>query len=455
MSSNQIAVSVSNLGKCYQIYDRPQDRLKQSLVPRMRRLFGQSAPNYYREFWALREVSFEILKGETIGIIGRNGSGKSTLLQLICGTLSPTSGTVETVGRVAALLELGSGFNPEFTGRENVYLNGSVLGMSQDAIDARFDDIARFADIGQFIEQPVKTYSSGMMVRLAFAVIAHVDPDVLIVDEALAVGDAVFVQKCNRFIRDFVKKGTLLFVSHSMQSILDLCDRSLWLRDGVVCGDGTAIDVVRDYNAYVHQQITADKTVSVVKKAYKGKRDEPSGKETEVTKLLSESNHKFRITLFGFDFNSAYWGVGGAEIVHMDLRDESGEIKNTLEGCGTIEVRVHCRARVDLSRPIVGISLRNHRGVELISENSNLTYYHSPPPAITQNTTFRADFKFFLPYLPTGEYSFGAAIADGTQDKFVQLHRRDDALRFTVLSSHLVYGMFGMPLKECRIVPIE
>ena len=187
-----IAISVQNLSKCFQIYDNPRDRLKQFVLPRMQR----EPKQYFREFWALKDVSFEIKKGETVGIVGRNGSGKSTLLQLICGTLNPTGGSVQTNGRIAALLELGSGFNPEFTGRENVYMNAAVLGLSKSEVDARFDDIAAFAEIGQFIEQPVKTYSSGMTVRLAFSIAINVDPEILIVDEALSVGDELFQRKC-------------------------------------------------------------------------------------------------------------------------------------------------------------------------------------------------------------------------------------------------------------------
>ena len=192
--SFDIAIKIQNLSKCYQIYEKPQDRLKQSIFGRVRNILGKSDKVFFREFWALKGVSFEVKKGETVGIVGRNGSGKSTLLQLICGTLNPSSGKIEVNGRVAALLELGSGFNPEFNGRENVYLNAALLGLNKDEIDRKYGDIVAFADIGDFIDQPVKTYSSGMMVRLAFSVIAHVDADILIVDEALAVGDAVFTQ---------------------------------------------------------------------------------------------------------------------------------------------------------------------------------------------------------------------------------------------------------------------
>ena len=233
MSSEEIAVRVANLSKCYEMYGRPQDRLKQSIYPRLRRLARRPPKQYYREFWALKDISFEVRKGETIGVIGRNGSGKSTLLQIICGTLAPTSGTVETNGRVAALLELGSGFNPEFTGRENVFMNGAVLGLNEEEISARFDDIAAFADIGEFIEYPMKTYSSGMMVRLAFAVSVCVKPDILVVDEALAVGDMAFQQKCFQQLADLRENDTtVLLVTHDIMLTRNYCSRVMYLERG-------------------------------------------------------------------------------------------------------------------------------------------------------------------------------------------------------------------------------
>lgn len=204
--STPLSISVNNLSKCFQVYDNPKARLKQAI--------WRGRRQYYKEFWALQGVNFDLSKGESLGVIGRNGSGKSTLLQLICGTLTPTSGRVETHGRIAALLELGSGFNPEFTGLENVFLNASMLGLSKEETNTRLDDILAFADIGDFVNQPVKAYSSGMAVRLAFAVIAHVSADILIVDEALSVGDVFFNQKCMRFINRFRENGSLLFVIH-------------------------------------------------------------------------------------------------------------------------------------------------------------------------------------------------------------------------------------------------
>lgn len=252
MSSNQIAIKVENLSKCYHIYDQPQDRLKQAIIPRIRSLIRKQPKNYFHEFWALQNISFDIKKGETVGIIGRNGSGKSTLLQLICGTLTPTSGTVQTTGRIAALLELGSGFNMEFTGRENVYLNGAVLGLSQEDIKARFDDIVAFADIGDFIDQPVKMYSSGMVVRLAFAVAINVDPQILVVDEALSVGDELFQRKCYARIEQIRKNGaTILFVSHSTSIIVQLCDRAILLENGKQLLDGSPQQVTKQYHRLI------------------------------------------------------------------------------------------------------------------------------------------------------------------------------------------------------------
>jgi len=233
MSFNEVAIRTTNLSKCYNIYDKPIDRLKQSIIPKVFKLLRGPRRTYYREFWALKDLNIEVVRGETLGVIGRNGSGKSTLLQLICRTLTPTTGHIEANGRIAALLELGTGFNPEFNGRDNIFLNGAILGLSKDEIDARFDAIVDFADIGEFLEQPVKFYSSGMVVRLAFAVQAMVDPDIFVVDEALAVGDELFQRKCFRRLETLKKNGTtILFVSHSTHQIIELCDRALLLDQG-------------------------------------------------------------------------------------------------------------------------------------------------------------------------------------------------------------------------------
>ena len=262
--SSEVAIRVSGLSKCYQIYAKPQDRLKQGIWRGRRR--------FYREFWALRDVSFEVKKGETVGIIGRNGSGKSTLLQMIAGTLAPSTGSVQKSGRTAALLELGSGFNPEFTGRENVYMNGAILGFSREEIRKRLADIAAFADIGDFIDQPVKTYSSGMLVRLAFAVSVNVDPELLIVDEALAVGDMAFQFKCLERLEKLTTSGTtLLFVSHDVGMVKAFCDRAIYLANGHIRATGRADEMaelymldIRDSQKVGHPQATQVKAKTSV-----------------------------------------------------------------------------------------------------------------------------------------------------------------------------------------------
>ncbi|WP_347912592.1 ABC transporter ATP-binding protein [Pseudomonas grandcourensis] len=251
--SSQVAIRVSNLSKCFQIYEKPSDRLLQMLA--------RGFKKYYREFWALKDVSFEVRKGETVGIVGRNGSGKSTLLQMICGTLNPSDGDIKVNGRIAALLELGSGFNPEFTGRENVYMNAAVLGLTKKEIDARYAEIEAFADIGQFIDQPVKTYSSGMSVRLAFAVAINSDPEVLVIDEALSVGDELFQRKCYSRIESIKAKGTtILFVSHSGNIVVELCDRAILMDAGELLLVGEPKEIVGKYQQllYAPQEKRAD-----------------------------------------------------------------------------------------------------------------------------------------------------------------------------------------------------
>ncbi|TJV53568.1 MAG: ABC transporter ATP-binding protein [Mesorhizobium sp.] len=248
-----VAIRVRDVSKHYVMFERPEDRFKQMLVPRLERLVGRPPRRYFRDFAALSGVSFEIGRGETVGIIGRNGSGKSTLLQIICGTLQPTGGSVEVNGRIAALLELGAGFNPEFTGRENVFLNATILGVPRKEMEWRFDDIARFADIGTFIDQPVKTYSSGMYVRLAFATAINVDPDILVVDEALAVGDEAFQRKCFARIEEIKDRGgTILFVSHGAQTIVQLCTRAMLIDGGEKILEGQPKRVVSQYQRLVN-----------------------------------------------------------------------------------------------------------------------------------------------------------------------------------------------------------
>lgn len=444
MSSDEIAIRVSNLSKRYEIYDTPRDRLKQFMLPRAQRLLGRSTGQYFREFWALNDVSFEIRRGETVGVIGRNGSGKSTLLQMICGTLTPTSGSIETSGRIAALLELGSGFNPEFTGRENIYMNASVLGLSIEEIDARYDDIVAFADIGQFVEQPVKTYSSGMYLRLAFAVIAHVDADILVVDEALAVGDAVFTQKCMRFIRKFQERGTLIFVSHDTASVQNLCRSGIWLKHGRVEQLGTAKAVSEAYLQYTLQEIygAESKLTSIG-----GGAD-----EAEAPVLTSDYGTQASVRDNLSDANG--WKTGHADIVSVTLTKLSNETDAVFEGDERVRMTVRARAHQALERPILGFLVRDRLGQDLFGENT-LHFTGLRPTPVAAGALFEGVFEFRLPMLPNGQYAVMASVADGDLQNHVQHHWLHDALIVNISSSKIRYGLVGLPFTRAELEVIH
>ena len=342
--SSEFAIKVENLSKCYQIYAKPRDRLRQLIYPRVQRLARKQVNQYFREFWALKNVSFEIKKGETIGIIGRNGSGKSTLLQLICGTLNPTNGSIQTQGRIAALLELGSGFNPEFTGRENVYMGGSILGLSQAEIDERYDDIAAFADIGEFINQPVKTYSSGMYVRLAFAVNIMSKPDIMIVDEALAVGDMAFQSRCLTALTRIQQNGTsILFVSHDIGSVKSLCSRGVYLEQGHPKAIGAAGDVAESYIRDTRDLMNTDYSqLSAAHKNTTGNiANKPVSLEVEsVTKFKISEDFAKRVALFRY-------GTGSAKITYAELLDSQGNNLINAEFDQPVEIKIYFTSTLD------------------------------------------------------------------------------------------------------------
>ena len=452
MSSNDFAIRVSNLSKCYQIYEAPRDRLKQFVMPRVRRALGKPTKQYFREFWALKDVSFEVKKGETVGIIGRNGSGKSTLLQMICGTLTPTSGSIQTNGRIAALLELGSGFNPEFTGRENVYMNASVLGLTNEEIHQRFDDITSFADIGEFVEQPVKTYSSGMMVRLAFAVIAHVDADILVVDEALAVGDAFFTQKCMRFLRNFMKTGTVLFVSHDTGSIKSLCNYAVWLEKGQVIQEGTPKDVCELYlEAFYEAQQGKGSTTKL--RAFK-KPDDSLPIKDQRLEFINTSNLRNDLQIFKFDPEAASFGKGGAQIHDVSLLDENEHPLAWIVGGEKVILRAMVHAYQDLDSPIVGFYVKDRLGQILFGDNTFLSYREQLVHC-QEGSEIQADFVFFMPLLPSGEYSITIAIANGTQEIHEQHHWIHDAILFKSESSSVTTGLIGISMQEVNLQILE
>lgn len=444
MSSDDVVISVANVSKCYFIYEKPVDRLKQFFLPRLKSALRIPSKNYNKEFWALNGVSFNIKKGETVGIIGKNGSGKSTLLHMICGTLTPTHGSIKVKGRVAALLELGSGFNLEFSGRENIYMYASVLGLKNEDISSRLPDIIEFADIGDFIDQPVKTYSSGMVVRLAFSVMAHVDADILVIDEALAVGDVFFTQKCMRFIRDFMKVGTVLFVSHDTNSIKSLCNSVIWINDGEVVKKGAPKEVCELYIESFYQPYQSTNKTTFLRPSQKSK-DEAQLKDQRL-QFLNLTNLRNDIRVFDFDPYSASFGSGGAEILNVELSDFlDGHPLLWIVGGEKVVLRVLVSANQDIESPIVGFFVKDKLGQILFGDNTYL-YYIDQSINRVSGEQFSVDFSFEMPNLPSGDYSITVAAASGTQEKHEQLHWIHDAVIFKSQSSSVSTGIIGIPM---------
>ncbi|MEX3972096.1 ABC transporter ATP-binding protein [Paraburkholderia caribensis] len=444
-SVKQTAVEVHGLGKRYEIYAAPQDRLKQMVLPRLSRLVGRESKEYFREFWALRDVNLKVGVGETVAIIGQNGSGKSTFLQLVCGTLSPTQGEVLRRGRIAALLELGAGFNPEFTGEENVFLSGMLYGLTEAQLKERYKSIIEFAEIGDFVSQPVKTYSSGMYVRLAFAIAAHVDADVLVVDEALSVGDVRFTQKCMRFLREFQKNGTLLFVSHDVGAVTSLCSRAVWLDRGSVRLDGPAKEVVEAYLA--EQHVLDRKAQGVTVTAAKAERARAKMVASDVIdpriEQLRAANH-IRVFEFDPDAHAGEFGAGGARVVDVALLDDDGHKAQLLQGGELVTLELKIEVNSPLTGLIFGFYLKDRLGQRLFGDNTHLAYEDMVDGE--PDDVFRATFQFRMPILPVGAYSIDAAVASGTQDDHTQQHWVHDALQFRTVDSTMRHGLVGIPM---------
>ena len=435
--TQKIAVSVQHVSKCYEMYATPRDRLKQFVYPYIKNILGLSKIKYFQEFWSLKDITFELKRGETLGIIGRNGSGKSTLLQIICGTLTPTAGSVQTHGRVAALLELGSGFNPEFTGRENIYLNAAVLGLTKIEIDARIDKIIAFAEIGPFIDLPVKIYSSGMYVKLAFAVIAHVDADILIVDEALAVGDAVFVQKCMRFIRDFQQRGTLLFVSHDVASVQNICETGLWLVNGEMKKLGSSVDVANAYLQYTLQEVYGD-SVRLTSTEVKSNLTEKKI-ETIARPVPSILNYHDQLSVTNNQAHAKGWQTGQAEILNVYIEKIYSDpdfskvtaVDSIFIGGEPVRLVIKAQTNIDLENPILGFNVKDRLGQELFGENT-LPFTANKKYFVAAGKVFEAHFEFILPRLPNGEYVLMVSVANGDLHQNIQHHLMHDALVMNV-----------------------
>ena len=384
---------------------------------------------FHTDYWALRDISFEVQRGETFCVVGENGSGKSTLLQICAGVLEPTSGTTAITGRVSALLELGSGFNPEFSGRDNVYLNGAILGFSTREMDRRFDEIAEFAEIGDFINQPVKTYSSGMVVRLAFSVAIHVDPEILLVDEALAVGDVYFRQRCMRKVHELRARGiTILFVSHSTGDIKALGDRAIWLDHGAVRAVGKADAIVMQYlAAMVEKDAKYLAHDALVHPQHLYQPPE------EIADTIPNIDHRF--------------GDGRAEILGIAVHNAAGLKIPSLKPNTTIIVRISFRAKANLDHPIAGFMFRNHLGVDFAGTNTAREGRQLPSMATGDLCT--VDFHVDLPALYPSTFSFSPAIASGTLEHYAICDWIDNAVALHMDSSEgPIYGQFHFP---CRV----
>lgn len=397
--SSEFAIRAADLSKCYQMYEKPGHRLKQFFAPRVDKALGRNARTFYKEFWALRGASFEIARGETVGIVGRNGSGKSTLLQMLCGTLSPTGGSVEINGRIAALLELGAGFNPEFTGRENVFLNGAVLGMTQEQITARFSDIEAFADIGAFIDQPLKTYSSGMAVRLAFSVATYADADILVIDEALSVGDFAFQAKCMRRLQEFIEGGgTLLFVSHDIVSVKKLCSRCIYLKHGEMRAIGPSEDVCELYLAETNRDeglALGGDSVRPVSMVAAGDAGGPDADEVEI----------FRRRVAPFRRHAS----PKCEFVGVDLLDERGGRLHFAEWGQRVTVKAWLDVAESIDQLVVAFYMRDRMQVDLMGTNTE--YEGITMEGLVPGERVALTFSFDN-YLKAGDYGLCLIAAD-------------------------------------------
>lgn len=434
--AEDIAISVNDVSKMYKLYDTPMDRLKESL--------GLSRKKKYKEHYALNHVSFQVHKGETVGIIGTNGSGKSTILKIITGVLSPTGGEVSVNGRISALLELGAGFNGEYSGLENVYLNGSMIGFSREEIDAKLQSILDFADIGEFIHQPVKTYSSGMFVRLAFAVAINIDPEILIVDEALSVGDVFFQAKCYRKFEEFKEMGkTILFVSHDLSSIGKYCDRVVLLNKGEKLAEGGAKEMVNLYRrVLVNQYDDAD--------LEEGAENAEAGQDGQLTdgtagENVSKKEHAGggRAMKDSLNLNPKVLEYGSklGEIVDFAIRDDTGMITNVIEKGKEFSVQMKVRFQADVNDPIFAFTLKDLKGTEITGTNT--MYEHTPVKPQKAGDVREITFKQIMP-LEAGEYMLCLGCTGYKDGDFTVFHRLYDVCNLTVITDKKAVGYFDM-----------
>ncbi|MBW4440327.1 MAG: ABC transporter ATP-binding protein [Plectolyngbya sp. WJT66-NPBG17] len=431
---SDIVISLEDISKCFRRYHRPVDRLKELFLPRK---------SYAEQFWALQAVDLEVHRGETLGIIGQNGSGKSTLLQIIAGTLQPTAGNVAVRGRVSALLELGSGFNPEFTGRQNVFFNGRILGLSQAEVAEKFDEIAAFADIGEFIDQPVKTYSSGMFVRLAFAVAINVNPEILIVDEALSVGDGVFVHRCMAKIKDFQDHGgTILFVSHDVGAVTRLCSQTLWMNNGKMMALGEPASIARQYQAWMYDQINAYQK-GVLKDA---ETDQPEIETNSRESAIVSRQNPFTGKSYQSFLEVKRFGTGRAEVIRFEVLDQQDNPVSFVYPGDDVRITIEIAAFDLIQSPIVGVMVYDRLRTEISGVNN--TQQGQKLPHLDAGETLKIQYHLRWPEIQGGNYTLEAAIADGSQEN----HEMLDWLQCPI---SLVSGVIGLTFGILRVSEVN
>lgn len=418
---NDIAIKVENVSKVYKLYDKPIDRLKESLNP---------SKVYHKDHYALNNISFEIKKGETVGIVGTNGSGKSTLLKMITGVLTPTSGSIQVNGKISALLELGAGFNPEYTGIENIYLNGTMMGYTREQMDERIQPIIDFADIGEFINQPVKTYSSGMFARLAFAVAINVEPDILIVDEALSVGDVFFQAKCYRKFNDFKDSGrTILFVSHDMGSIIKYCDRTILINKGEFIDFGNSSDMVDIYKKILVNQYT------------KVKND----KDIDTNEYY---DNKDKISLWfsrlQLNPNKIEYGNKKIEIIDYAIIDNKGIITNDIEKFTEFTIKMKVKINQKVSDPIYAFTIKDLKGTEIVGTNTILEDIDTTRYVDRNEVTiqFRQNMN-----LQGGTYLLSLGCTGYDKGEFTVYNRLYDICNINVISTKNTVGYYDIDSK--------
>lgn len=424
---SEVAIRVDDVSKLYKLYDKTSDRLKESL--------GLTRKKLYKEHYALHNVSFDVKRGETVGIIGTNGSGKSTILKIITGVLNPSGGHVEIDGRISALLELGAGFNMEYTGIENIYLNGTMIGFSREEIDAKMQDILDFADIGDFVHQPVKTYSSGMFVRLAFAVAINIDPEILIVDEALSVGDVFFQAKCYKKFEDFKKMGkTILFVSHDLGSISKYCDRVVLLNRGKKLAEGTPKEMVSMYKRIMVNQDKAEEIAAHQMDMSSLEEDD----EKEIKEAACEGQWKKHYNL---NPDVDEYGNGAAEIEDFAIIDENGNYTNAIVKGTRFRLKSKVKFKQDIHDPIFTYTFKNIQGVAITGTNT--MYEKKDVPLAKEGETYVATFEQDM-FLQGGEYLLSMSCTGYRDGEFQVYHRLYDVCNVTVVSDKNTVGFYDM-----------